>query len=117
MHTTNSGHIEGEGSKRDIEEDLLGHPASPTPKAAVTLSEQQPYTDRLQCWGAVSSGRDVAEIADEVKTKREGRWEMAQGEKEEHQHLSDCGGEGLVGGIRQHNLRATCNFLPTMRLA
>lgn len=82
----------------DVGEDLLGHPASPTPKAAVTLSWQQPYTDRLQCWGAGSSGRDVAEIADVVGTKRKGRWEMAQGEKVEHQHLSDYGEEGFVGG-------------------
>lgn len=56
------------------EENLLGHPASPTPKAAVMLSWQQPYTDRLQCWGAVSPGTDVAEIADEIGRKREGRW-------------------------------------------
>ena len=44
---------------------------------------------------------------------------MAQGEKEEHQHLSDYGKKEGGEGIRQHNLRATCNFffLPTMRLA
>ena len=57
--------------------DLLGHPASPTPRAAVMLSWQQPYTDSLQCWGSDSSGRDVAEIADEGGRKREGwdgRW-------------------------------------------
>lgn len=98
---------------------LLGHPARPTPKAAVALSWQQPYTDRLQCWSAVGSGRDVAEIADEGGRKKEGRgrWEMAQGEKEEQQHLSDYvdgrGGGGVrVGGegIRQRNLQATCNF-------
>lgn len=78
MHTTNIG---GKGSKRDVEEDLLGHPASPTPKAAVTLSEQHPYTDRLQCWGAVSSGSDVAEITDEVGTKRGGK--MGDGTRRE----------------------------------
>lgn len=66
--------------------------------AVVVLSWQQPYTDRLQCWGAVSSGRDVAEIADEVGRKKGGgRWEMAQRETEEHQHLSDYGGEGFGG--------------------
>lgn len=62
--------------KSCAEDDLLGHPASPTPKAAVRLSWQQPYTDRLQCWGAFSSGGDVAEIADEIGRKGEG--EMAQ---------------------------------------
>lgn len=106
-----------------VEAGLLGHPASPTPEAAVTLSRQQPYTDRLQWRGAASSGRDVAERAGEAV--REGRWEMVRGEEEEHQHLSDYigggGEEGLawarLGGIRQHNLSATCNFLPTMRLA
>lgn len=100
----NSGHIEGEGSKRDMGGDLLGHPASPTPKAVVVLSEQQPYTDTLQCWGAVSSGGDVAEIADEVGRKREGRWEMAQGDKEEHQHLSDYVGGGELDNTisKQH---------------
>lgn len=81
MHVANSGHIRGEGSEWDVEEDLLGHPASPTPKAAVMLSEQQPYTDRLQCWGAVSSGRDVAEITNEVGTKKEG--EMGDGTSRE----------------------------------
>lgn len=45
--------------------DLLGHPASPTPKAAVSLSSQQPYTVRLQCFCSVCSGVDVAEGAEE----------------------------------------------------
>lgn len=84
MHTINSEHTgEAEGSKRDS----LGHPASPTPRAAVALSEQQPYTDRLQCWGGVSSGRDVAEIADEVGRKREGRWEMVQGGEKKNTNI------------------------------
>lgn len=57
---------------------LLGHPASPTPRAAVTLSEQQPYTDRLQCWRAVVSGTDMTEFADVIEAKKgkggDGRW-------------------------------------------
>lgn len=66
------------GSKWGIKDDLLGQPACSTPKAAVTPSEQQPYTDLLQCWG---SGRDVAETADEVGTKKER--EMGDGTRTE----------------------------------
>lgn len=86
---------------------VLGHPASPTPKAVVTLSRQQPYTDRLQCWGS-GSGKDVGEIADEEERRRKGRWEMAQGEKEEQQNLNDYISEGER--IKQYNPEATCNF-------
>ena len=72
----------GEGERGGEGVHLLGHPARPTPKAAVALSWQQPYTDRLQCWSAVSSGSDVAEIADEGGRQRgegDGRWHRERG--------------------------------------
>lgn len=69
------------GSERDVEQYSLGHPACPTPNAAVSLSEQQPYRDKLQC-----TAGETSETADEAGRKGEGRWKMAQEEKEQ---LSD----------------------------
>jgi len=76
--------------------------------AAVVLSWQQPYTDRLQCWGGVGSGRAVAGAADG------GNKEKKRETKKNSNILSDCDGLGVRmrggGRGRQHNLQATCNF-------
>ena len=61
----------------------LGHPACPTPKAAVSLSEQQPYNDRLQC--TIGETSEIGGWSRERKGR--GRWKMAREEKEEQ--LSD----------------------------
>lgn len=65
----------GRGREGVAAEDLLGHPASPTPKAAVALSPQQPYTVRLQCFSSVGSGGDVAEGTEEEVEREEGEEE------------------------------------------
>lgn len=66
---------------------LLGHPACPTPKAAVTLSEQQPYADKLQCSGSDSAEAGVAAMAEEGES-REGK-DGTEEKREEHHHFSD----------------------------